>query len=161
MLNADAGPNDPRVVVRAGDDVEGGNNGAVAMGSIPARGISQKTIEGQVNNKKNFCIFLVYQNGKDSYWPADIHELTSVHANDQALYERYAYYLTFTCQNSRCGAYLLGTIKNLVRGSAQLMKQIFNEPGTLLYKVCSSPRPVSQRTRTWIGRGRGWTQTWL
>ena len=75
-----------------------------SMGAIPAQGIAQRTVESQVLIKNIFAFFLSHQSEADSSWPADMNDITSMQANDQTLYERYAYYLTCTCESSRGGA---------------------------------------------------------
>jgi len=109
------------------------------MPSIPSLGISQATVQGRASSKVSFEKFLVEQHGCDDSWPKTMQELTEDQANDKALYERYAYWLTYESESSRGGALSLDTIKSYVRTAAQIMKQKFGDTaGSNLAKLDST-----------------------
>jgi hypothetical protein len=108
------------------------------MPSIPAVGISQSTIQGRASSRVSFEKFLEEQHNVDESWPKTMEELTEDQANDKALYERYAYWLTYESESSRGGALSLDTITSYVRAAAQIMKQRFGKTGSNLDKLEST-----------------------
>ncbi len=111
------------------------SGGASSMGSIPAMGIAESTLDGREAIKKNFEEFLVDQNIIDQSWPKTVHGLSEGQANDITLYERYAYWITYDKESSRGAAFALGSRKDYVRGAAQLLARRFSTPGSNLSKL--------------------------
>lgn len=104
-----------------GSSLPGEGGGSSSMGVVAARGDSKSTNNGRESFKNAFGGFLQYQNQCDPSWPDAIEALTERQANDQGLYERYAFYLINDCVSSHGKPYALGTVKDYVRGAAQLM----------------------------------------
>jgi hypothetical protein len=102
------------------------------MGAIPALGMAAATVKARNSTTASFNSFLQDQHQVDETWPVTMESLTEEQANDRTLYERYAFWLTYTSESSRGVSYSLGTIKSYARSAAQIMFQRFKTPGSNL-----------------------------
>jgi len=118
------------------------------MPGVAALGMAQSTIEGRDTRRKIFSEFLVDQNRVDSSWPINFDMLTEEQANDITLFERYAFWLTYTSESSRGATYALGTRRNYLRGIAQQLLHCFPKAGSNLSKL-EKGRESSNR---WMSR---------
>ena len=114
--------------------------GVGTMGHIPSAGMADSTVAGRAAGKRAFELFLVEQNTVDPNWPATMNELTQRQANDVNLFERFAFFLTYTLEKGAAmdgGALALNTIKNYLRCSAQLLvpKHADSATGNTLSKL--------------------------
>ena len=80
---------------------------AAMMPGVASLGMAQSTIEGRDTTRRNFSEFLIEQNRVDSSWPINFDELTEEQANDITLYERYAFWLTYTSESSKGETYFM------------------------------------------------------
>jgi hypothetical protein len=110
----------------------GSGNGVQGMGAIPALGIADATVKARRAATARFNSFLADQHQLDDTWPSTMDDLTEAQANDRTLYERFAFWLTFTTESAGGEAFKLGTIKAYVRSAAQIMMQKYNVPGSNL-----------------------------
>ena len=119
------------------DERSSGSSAGMAstMPGVASLGMAQSTIEGRDTTRANFSLFLLEQNRVDSSWPINFDELTDEQANDITLYERYAFWLTYTSESSRGAAFALGTRKNYLRGIAQQLLHRFPRAGSNLSKL--------------------------
>lgn len=122
------------------------------MGSILSVGMSQSSMNSNKSARTSFEKFLVDQNDCDSDWPTTMAELSEEQANDTKMYERFAFWLTYSTDSQRGESYVLGTNKVYVRMAAQQMKQLHNKPGSNLGALDSMNNWLSKLCRIW----RGW-----
>ena len=94
--------------------------------------MSAATVKARKSTMASFNTFLEEQHQVDETWPSTMESLTEEQANDRTLYERFAFWLTYTSESARGDAYALGTIKSYVRSAAQIMWQKFKTPGSNL-----------------------------
>jgi len=66
------------------------------MGSILSVGMSQSSMNSNKSARTSFEKFLVDQNDYDSDWPTTMAELSEEQANDTKMYERFAFWLTYS-----------------------------------------------------------------
>jgi hypothetical protein len=79
-----------------------------------------------------FNSFLAEQHQLDETWPSTMESLTEAQANDRTLFERFAFWLTYTTESTSGEAFKLGTIKSYVRSAAQMMMHKYNVRGSNL-----------------------------
>ena len=121
---------------------------ASTMPGVASLGMAQSTIEGRDTIRRNFSEFLVEQNRVDSSWPINFDALTEEQANDITLYERYAFWLTYTSESSRGANYALGTRRNYLRGIAQQLLHCFPKAGSNLSKL----EKGRESSNSWMSR---------
>ena len=84
-----------------------------------------------------------------SQFSTKVDELSEEQANDISMYERYAFFMAYEANSSRGEAFAFGSMKDYVRGSAQLMKQKFNTTiGSNLYKLDEANNWMSRIIQT-------------
>ncbi len=116
--------------------------------------MAKSTVEGRENCILNFELFLVEQHSQDRRWPDKIKHLTEDQANDQSMHERFAYHM-FSRDSSRGNGFEFGTMKNIVRGIAQVLKESHGKPGSSLSKLDIQKNWISKIISNLARKSRG------
>ena len=137
---------------------EEAGDGRESIGALSSIGDTKSTKQARTYAMKNFVKFLVYQRdhweGKYKDWPIVAKDLTSEQANDQRLFERYAYWNVNECTKAGGGDLALGSMVDYVRSMGQQLMQLFGDDSArnLLSRLFTSNNWLSGITANMISK---------
>ena len=137
---------------------EEAGDGRESIGALSSIGDAKSTKQARTYAMKNFVKFLVYQRdhweGKCKDWPILAEDLTSEQANDQRLFERYAYWNVHECTKAGGGDLALGSMVDYVRSMGQQLMQLFGDDSArnILSRLSSNNNWLSGITANMISK---------